>query len=73
MSQNDDLLAHLKSGQKITTLTAMSKYGICRLSESCRELEAHGHRIDRDTIKITNRHGRPVKLTVYALAPEQTT
>jgi hypothetical protein len=46
-SQLDVLWRHFAKGGSVTTLEAMSEYGICRLSERVRELEARGWTIDR--------------------------
>ena len=67
MSQKDDLLEHLKAGNPVTTLIAMKKYGICRLSERIRELEAEGYNILHTRIEVMNRHGHmthPMKYTL---------
>lgn len=39
--QNQTLYAYLRSGHSITTLEAMQKFGICRLSERVREIESY--------------------------------
>jgi hypothetical protein len=46
MSQNSILLAALQRGESITTLEAMSRFGVCRLSQRIIELEAKGYAID---------------------------
>ena len=51
MSQTQILLALFRRGGSITTLEAMSQFGICRLSERCRELEARGYRIEHERVK----------------------
>ena len=51
MTQLDTLLAAFRRGESITTLEAMSQFGICRLSERCRELEARGYRIEHERVK----------------------
>ena len=55
MSQNAQILARLKSGEQLTTLTAMQPpLYCCRLSERIRELQAMGNRIDKRTITTIN-------------------
>jgi hypothetical protein len=51
MSQTDTLLAALKRGERITTLEATLRFGICRLSERIRELERNGWDIDHEPVK----------------------
>jgi len=43
MTQNESLVRYLKKHPRgITTFEAVTKLGICRLSERCRELKASG-------------------------------
>lgn len=51
MTQAETLLAALKRGERITTLEATLRFGICRLSERIRELEAAGWAIDHEPVK----------------------
>lgn len=67
MSQYTDILTHCRANKHITTIIAMQKYGICRLSERCRELERQGHRFSREVITIINRHGHKCKFVAYSL------
>lgn len=55
MTQTDTLAAALRRGESITTLEAMARFDICRLSERIRELEAMGFDIDHQRVK---RNGR---------------
>ena len=67
MTQNQFLLRHLKSGKGITTLQA-HRYGICRLSERCRELEKAGHKIDRERKQVKTRYGTgKVRMVEYRI------
>lgn len=51
MSQNEALLSALKRGERITTLEAVVRFGICRLSERIRELEREGWVIDHEPVR----------------------
>ena len=51
MTQLDTLLAAFRRGESITTLEAMSRFGICRLSERVRELERKGYAIDHESVR----------------------
>jgi hypothetical protein len=67
MTQNQFLLRHLKSGKGITTLQA-HRYGICRLSERCRELQDKGFRIDKEWKQVKTRYGNgKVRVVEYRI------
>ena len=51
MTQKSKLLTYLEQNDGITTLEAMEKLRILRLSERCRELEALGYLIDHQPEK----------------------
>jgi hypothetical protein len=48
MTQNQQLLAYLESHDGISTLEAMERLRILRLSERCRELERQGYLIEHE-------------------------
>lgn len=52
------LFRHLAKGDSISTLEAMSLYGICRLSERIRELERRGWIIRRERVKGEKKYVR---------------
>lgn len=47
MSQNAQILKHLRTRGSITTLIAFKQYGICRLAARILDLEREGHLINR--------------------------
>ena len=55
MTQTDVLLAALRRGESVTTLEAMERYRICRLSERIRELERMGHAIEHERVRMNGR------------------
>ncbi len=65
-SQNERILAHLYTGEPITTLVAFRRYRICRLSERIRELKARGHNIRTTMICMK---GSDRRLAEYRLSP----
>lgn len=68
MTQNQALLSYLKRHKKgISTLEAVVKLGILRLSERCRELEAQGYNIVRQYEKKIGTYGHTVKYMRYWL------
>lgn len=68
MSQKETIITHLKRHRSITTLGAITAYGIMRLSERVRELKADGHKIKTDRIEVNNRHGGKSRVARYRLA-----
>ena len=46
MSQNQQVLKHLKKHGKISSMTAFTKYGITRLASRVFDLKTQGHKIN---------------------------
>lgn len=65
MTQNDQILRHLKRGGTITQLQAFNQFGCCRLSERIRELKRDGHKIHGYMCPVKTRHGRAVVKKYY--------
>ena len=61
-TQCDRLLTWMSAGRSVTTMLAMRRWGICRLSERVREIERRGHKVARNAYK---RHGH--QWTAYRL------
>ena len=55
-SQNEIILAMLKSGKKVTPLTALSEAKTLRLSGRIMELRQSGLNIKTTMIKVGNKH-----------------
>jgi hypothetical protein len=70
-SQNEKILAHLKSGKTITSLQAIREFGITRLSARVHFLK-HDLNIpvQSKTIKVDTRDGKLVRVAQYYLTPE---
>ena len=65
MSQNKQILEHLKTHRGITSMQAFELYGITRLSGRIFDLRKAGHNIvsiDRD---VTNRYGEKCRVAEY--------
>lgn len=62
MSQKQQILAHLKNGQTLTAISALSLYGCFRLSARINELRQSGHDIES---KFVTRNGK--KFSRYKL------
>ena len=66
--QQNEVLRHLKSIGTITSQLAWRDYGITRLADVVYKLRKRGYDIETETIKVKNRHGRPVRCARYSLA-----
>lgn len=65
MSQREKIRKHLRSGKRITALSAFALFGCLRLSERIRELEAEGLKIKRSRVSIDNGCGGKRSVVVY--------
>lgn len=69
MTQNQALVSYLKRNKSgITTYEAVTKLGICRLSERVRELQSEGKRIGKYRCSVPRRDGSKANLVRYYLA-----
>lgn len=68
LTQCDRILRHMKDFGSITSLEAMTEYGIMRLASRINDLKAQGYAIvsERETGK--NRYEEPTSYSVYRLA-----
>ena len=69
MTQNEALVRYLKTHKTgITTFEAVTRLGICRLSERVRELKATGERIGKLRVPHKRRDGGKANVMRYYLA-----
>ena len=68
MSQKTDVLAQLRSGCPITSLSALMDHGIISLPKRICELQADGIRINKRRKEVTKRNGQQAHIIVYSLA-----
>ena len=54
MSQNSEILAHLKSGKQLTQLQALKLFGTMRLAARVDELRCKGHKVLTEMITVGN-------------------
>lgn len=66
-SQCNTIVAHIKEHGSITSLEAMSKYGIMRLASRITDLRRRGVSIVAETVTGENRDGRTVRYSKYKL------
>lgn len=69
-SQNDEILAWLRSGKTITPLEALERFGCFRLGGRIYELRAAGHDIRTDTVKQNGKQFASYRLVAYEAAKE---
>lgn len=56
MTQNQQILSHLKSGKDITSLQALGLYGVCRLAARINDLRKQD--VPIETVLRTDGQGR---------------
>lgn len=64
LSQNAQILAHLRSGEAITPYVALERWGCFRLSARILELRRAGHNIRSEALKL----GQGKRVAMYSLA-----
>lgn len=68
MTQNDQILRHLKTHKRgITQLAAIEKYGCLRLSARIADLRGMGYDIRSEIIAVKNRDGETCHVARYTL------
>ena len=68
VTQCDRILRHLKDYGSITSLEAVTEYGIMRLASRINDLRAQGLAIVSETKTGKNRYGETTHFAVYRLA-----
>lgn len=66
MTQNEQILLHLKENETITALDALD-YGILRLAARIADLRRQGHKITSTLMKGKRKNGDTVQYSVYRL------
>ena len=67
MTQHKRIMRHLRKYGTLTSMEAISLYGIMKLSTRISELRARGERIETVMRKGLNRYGEPVRYAEYHL------
>ena len=70
-SQRQAISAWLKSGNTITGMEAMARFGCARLAARIEELRASGMPISTLWKKTTNRQGKAVRIAEYRLEDQK--
>lgn len=71
MTQCERILRHLEDYGSITSLEAMSEYGIMRLASRINDLRKRGYPIVTETIGGTNRYGEATSYARYRVEGER--
>lgn len=66
-TQCDRILRHLRDYGSITSLEAISEYGILRLASRINDLKNQGYPISKKMGKGKNRYGEVTSFAVYSL------
>lgn len=69
-TQCDRILRHLKDFGSISSLEAVSEYGIMRLAARISDLKKKGYAISSETASAKNRYGEVAYFSVYRLTQE---
>lgn len=67
VTQCDRILRHLKDYGSISSLEAITEYGILRLASRINDLKRMGYKISSETKKSKNRYGETTHFSVYKL------
>lgn len=67
MTQCEMILKHLEKYGSITSVEAMSEYGIARLASRINDLKKSGVPIKKRMVKAKNRFDEPVAFAEYSL------
>lgn len=67
MTQNERILRHLKDYGSLTSLEAMSEYGVMRAASRVNELREGGYPIKSEWLSGKNRYGERTRYVRYTL------
>jgi hypothetical protein len=62
MTQNDQILRHLKRGREISPLQALDLFHTMRLAARISDLKRAGHRIEAKMVRLGKRHWASYRL-----------
>ena len=71
ISQCDRILRHLRDYGSITSLEAITEYGILRLASRINDLKKRGYNITSNTVMGENRYKEKVHYSVYRLIEKE--
>ena len=71
ITQCDMILRHLRDYGSITSIEAITEYGILRLASRINDLKRSGHNIVSETATGKNRYGEKIRYSIYKLIEEK--
>lgn len=71
LTQCDRILRHLQDFGAITSLEAITEYGILRLASRINDLKRRGYNISAERGKGKNRYGEPTSFAIYRLMEDK--
>ena len=71
ITQCERILRHLRDYGSITSLEAITEYGILRLAARINDLKERGYNITSETVVGENRYQEKVHYSVYRLIEEK--
>ena len=71
LTQCERILRHLNDHGSITSLEAMSEYGIMRLASRINDLKGMGYPILSERATGKNRYDEPTSYSIYRLADKE--
>ena len=71
ITQCDMILRHLRDYGSITSIEAITEYGILRLASRISDLKKQGHSIVSETATGKNRYGEKTRYSIYKLIEEK--
>lgn len=71
LTQCDRILRHLQDFGAITSLEAITEYGILRLASRINDLKRRGYNISAERGKGKNRYGEPTSFAIYKLMEDK--
>ena len=66
MSQQNEILSHLKSGNSLTPIDALQQFGCFRLAARIRDLRDDGHDIHTEIVKSDDKRWARYRLLAAA-------
>lgn len=70
MAQTNDILNHMLTGARITSLDAIKLFGCTRLSGRVYDIEKMGYKVERRMIDVPTRNGKTTKVCEYWIEPK---
>lgn len=70
-TQCDRIIRHLRDYGSITSIEAITEYGILRLASRINDLKQKGHNVVSETATGKNRYGEKIRYSIYRLIEEK--